>query len=207
MLELSSHKEALSRICDEWNKAEDAIKGAESVCSGAPVPAVDMLRCAGGRVVRAVVAITRGASPTDVDGLLIDAEFDCYRAQRSAIGAATTQMVENLRSMQERLGHDVVLRVFYEFAAFWRELSRIHGRVDVSRGDMDDREATLTAISDADFPALLTRYQELMASEPLMREVARRERRRVVISYGTAGLGIVIGIVGVVLTIIPMLKP
>lgn len=168
--------QVLEAIREEWNRAERDIKLAEQVCNEIVFPSINELRYGGRRVIDVVHAVLTGASQHDIDGLLADARFDCHRARHDAIDTATAKIAITIDIMVEKLKYEAILPAFGEFPALVNDLALVRQKISVSRKARENREAIYTAIEVTDFPALVTRFQSLQASEPIMKQLAKRNR-------------------------------
>lgn len=195
--DLSSHAWMLAEIRREWDKAEETIKKAEQVCGKVVTPAIKELRYAGRRLVDMLNGLVAGEPKKEIENYLADAVFDCYRARHDAIDAATSQMAKDLRLKREYLGLDNVLKVFPAFPQLWAELNDVKAKIAESRKNRTDRNAIYATVDATDFPGLVRMYESLMESEPLMRSLAKRERRNLFASYSIGIVGIILGIFGI----------
>ncbi|MBF0166360.1 MAG: hypothetical protein HQL45_01915 [Alphaproteobacteria bacterium] len=193
------HSDRLLFIKQEWDKAEEAIKLAEQVCGEVVTPSVKELRYAGRRLVDAIGKIGAGAPPSEIDGLLHDAYFDCHRARHDAIDAATAKIAKVLDIAATKIGYEVILKAYPSFSLLFGQLNLVRSRIAVSRGDRENRERVYASIEAVDFPALAKEYDNFKAAEPIMKGLAKTERKRRVLNY-------VIGIAGLLATIFSLLK-
>lgn len=168
----------LDSIRTEWNQAEEDIKLAEQVCNNVVVPAIKELRYAGRRLADILYYVTTDADEEKVHELLVDARFDCHRARHDAIDAATAKIAIQFEIMVDKLQHEVILAVFPTFPALVQDLQSIRKKIAKSRKNRENREAIYTSVEAADFPALVTSYTQLLASEAIMKGMAKRNRAR-----------------------------
>lgn len=203
MSDLDDFRNLLDSINNEWNRAEGDIKQAEQVCAKVIEPAINELRYAGRRLIDAISLTGKGTAPRGIESLLTDALFDCHRARHDAVDAATSKITLDLDILQTSLGIDVVLQAFPDFPALVREVDALREKIVASRKIRENRENIYTGIEAVDFPELVSRYNALRSSEPIMLRLAKRRRRERV---GALAFGI-IGIVGTVFTIISWLFP
>lgn len=207
MLKLDDFRTLLDKIYDEWNRAERDIKQAEQVCSEVINPAVNELRYAGRRLVDAIGRTNNGGAAKDIDALLTDALFDCHRARHDAVDAATSKIAIDLDVFREKLGIDVVLQAFSDFPALVEEVDSVRQKIVASRSARDRRENIYSGIEALDFPALVKNYNRLKSSEPIMRELAMRHRRERLKNTIFGWIGIGIGVVGLIISILSWLFP
>lgn len=188
----------LEAIRVEWNRAEEDIKLAEQVCNEIVFPSINELRYAGRRVVDVVHGILTNGPSKELEDLLADARFDCHRARHDAIDTATSKIAIQIENMTTHLKYEAILPVFADFPSLVHDLSTVRKKVSVSRKQRENREAIYSAIEAVDFPALVEKYRTMLESEPMMREIAKRNRWRDFV--GTYGLWI--GVAGFLGTII-----
>lgn len=184
---------ALVLLCEEWNKAEKAIKLAEQVNGEIVNPAIYELRYGGRRLIEAM-----GDKRNDLVAakkLLDDAHFDCCRARHDAIDAATSKVAADLKIAIKKLGSDVVLTHFPKFIELFGKVQKIRKKIAISRENRDDRDAIYETIQAESLDEIIEIYDEFQTSEPLLKSAARRER---IIFWS----GIIFGVLGIVLTII-----
>jgi hypothetical protein len=98
--------------------------------------------------------------------------------------------------MTEKLGHDAILAAYPEFRSLFVDLNRVRTKIAQSRGDRESREKIYSVIENSDFVGLVDRYNELRESEPIMKAIARKQRRMFVLSI----ISVCVGIVLVILT-------
>lgn len=193
MMKKTDFDKSVVRLCDEWNHAEKAIKLAEQVNGEIINPAIYELRYGGRRVVEALVQ--KASDPDKALKLIDDAIFDCCRARHDAIDAATSKIAADLKIAVEKLGAHTILANFSGFSEFFGELSTAREKIANSREDRENRDGIYASIQETDLPKLVKRYSEFQASEPLMIEAARKQKRERDIGYA-------IGVTGVVLAAI-----
>ncbi|MFN4353915.1 hypothetical protein [Parvibaculum sp.] len=184
---------ALNELCEEWNKAESAIKLAEQVNGEIVNPAIYELRYAGRRVVEALPK--REKDRDTAKKLLDDAHFDCCRARHDAIDAATSKMTADLRIAIDRIGADVVLDKFRDLPKLLAELSKVRKLIATSRENRNDRDAIYATIQDNNLVDIVRMFDEFQASETVLKAAAARIRISRFISYGFGVLGITLTIV------------
>ncbi len=78
----------LQRVLSEWDKAEKAIKISEQITGQVPIPSIMELRYAGRRIADYFRAAESDPKQPAAISLLIDAEYDCIRAQHDAADIA-----------------------------------------------------------------------------------------------------------------------
>jgi hypothetical protein len=172
------HIRLLAKIKTEWNRAEADIKTAEHVVANIVIPSVKELRYAGRRLVEALHLII--TSPEDVrtiTSLLDDACFDCCRARHDAVDAATGKIALDIDTMVSKLGYDSILPACPSFPRLFRELQAVRAKIAESRGKREDRESIYSVLEAIDFPSLVASFNELRASEDMMKALAKKSRR------------------------------
>ncbi len=203
MPNLDDFRSLLDCIHKEWNRAEGDIKQAEQVCSKVIEPAINELRYAGRRLIDAIGSANAEGDHRHVESLLTDALFDCHRARHDAVDAATSKIALDLDILRDKLGIDVVLQAFPSFPVLMGEVDSVREKIVASRKIRENRENIYTGIEAVDFPALVSSYNRFKASEPIMRELAKKRRWERV---WTLAFGI-IGIVGTIFTVVGWLFP
>ena len=211
------HKEALQRICDEWDHAEADIKRAEQVCSEVVMPAVNELRYAGRRVIDAIVLPRDTSDQSKVSALFSDAQFFCQRARHDAIDASVAYMVSNIENMLVTVGPLIIMQCFSELPKLRVGLAGVQKNIVESRKDRENRAQIYKTISECDFESLVDAHTELALSEGLMIQVAEEQKKaradeqrksRRDRAFGWAGIAFgVIGTGGVVATLIAWKYP
>jgi hypothetical protein len=189
--------EVLRSILDEWNRAERDIKIAEQVSNNIVIPSIKELRYAGRRIVEALNLMLRGEGETEVRALLADAEFDCHRARHDAIDSATAKIAVDLEIMTKKLGYEVILPVYGDFPKLVQGLIAIRRKITLSREKREDRDAIYSVLQAADFPRLISMFDDMRSSEHIMKTMARRRRR----SEAIGVIGAALGLIGIVVAI------
>lgn len=193
-----AHIALLNSILAEWNRAESDIKRAEQVNNNVVIPSIKELRYAGRRIVDMLVKIGSGAPDDEIHKLLADATFDCHRARHDAIDAATSKIAIDLEIMASKLGYEVILPAYPNFAQLVRDLQLVRAKIAVSREDRENREAIYSVIEAVDFPNLVTSYNDMRSSEHIMIQMAKRRRSSEAIGIG----GAILGAIGITLAIV-----
>lgn len=190
MSDLDDFRGLLDSINNEWNRAEGDIKQAEQVCAKVIEPAINELRYAGRRLIDAISSTGKGITPPNIESLLTDALFDCHRARHDAVDAATSKITLDLDILQTKLGIDVVLQAFPDFPKLVREVDALREKIVASRKIRTNRENIYTGIEAVDFPELVSRYNMLRSSEPIMLKLAkgRRRERAYTLAFGIGGI-------------------
>lgn len=193
------HLAILREIQAEWDRAEEDIKLAEQVGNAVVFPSIKELRYAGRRIVDMIVVMLE--HPEDqkkIDDLLADARFDCHRARHDAVDAATADIAAQLVVMVKHLTYEAILPAYPEFPALYRDLRSARDRIAGSRGKRKDREAIYSAIEATDLVKLVGQYNDLMACEPIMKTVAKSQRRERLISRWGLIIGVILGVGGII---------
>jgi len=177
MLDLEAYRDVLKSILHEWSQAERDIKLAEQVSLRVVEPAIKELRYAGRRVTEALHLILSDGSDADIKKLLHDADFDCHRARHDAIDAATSKMAATIAAMVKSIGYDTILRVCPTFLDFYKDLSRVRKKIVNSRENRQNRDAIYESIESVDLQSLIDKFEDIMLSENIMLQSARKERR------------------------------
>lgn len=191
----------LETIQKEWNQAEEDIKLAEQVCTDIVVPAIKELRYGGRRLVDMIHLILTDGTQEDINALLSDATFDCHRARHDAIDAATAKISLDLDIMVRKLKHEPILAAYPEFPKLLSSLSTVREKIALSRSNREDRIAIYAVIEVTDLPILITAYNDLRQSEPMMKALARRNRWRDFFGFW----GFIVGVVGLIFAVIALL--
>jgi len=97
--------------------------------------------------------------------------------------------------MTRKLGYDVVLRVFPQFPTFVKELKIVREKIAASRGNRGNREQIYSVLEETDFVELVKFYEGIKASEEIMKNMARRERRMHALSYSLGAAGLIVATV------------
>ena len=197
------HVRLLSEIKTEWNRAEADIKAAEQVALDVVFPSVKELRYGGRRIVDAIHLITTAGDVADIASMLQDAKFNCHKARHDAIDAGTAKIAIQISIMVEKLGYESILPVYGGFASLVRDLNAVRENIVASRKARENRELLYSAIEHTDFPALVAAYNLMMSSEPIMRNLARKNR----ISGFFGKWGFILGVIAFVVSIALWLIP
>lgn len=180
---LGEYKSILVEITQEWNTAESDIKLAEQVCQNIIMPAIKELRYAGRRLADALALIADDGPKDKITYLLEEARFDCHRARHDAIDAAISKMAIHLSIAVKKLGFDVILKVYPEFAKLNTAVVNVQDQIADSRGQRADRERIYTSIENANFPDVVREYRHFICNEPIMKQNALVSRNGKRISY------------------------
>lgn len=196
---MEGYRELLVSILAEWNQAERDIKQAEQVSQRVSEPSIKELRYAGRRVTEALRLILSGGSDVEIKKLLNDADFDCHRARHDAIDAATSKITSDVAAMVKSLGYDIITKICPKFPEFYQSLRRVRRKIVDSREDRTNRDAIYESIETVDLKSLVSDFEDIMQSEVVMLQSARRERRAKFIVYVLGGIEIVVIIVSLVI--------
>ena len=201
MADWEAYKDRLASIRHEWNRAEEVIKLAEQIGGKVVFPSVAELRYGGRRLIEALHQIGQGGSDETVTGLLQDAEFDCHRARHDAIDSATATIGVEVKIIASKIGYDVILQCHPGFPKLVADLNSVREKIAISRKDRFDREAIYSTIEGDDFHKIVESYKGLMASEEMMKSMARKRRWERVINYGIGVIGLIAMIVSIVVSL------
>lgn len=195
---LGRFRATLESIRREWDKAEEDIKQAEQVCGNIVFPSIKELRYAGRRIAEILYEVERGDPEGRIEGLLHDALFDCYRARHDAIDAATAKIAADLDAAEQKIGYNCILRTLSSFPELRMSVIVVRDKILQSRANRQDRDAIYATLSASHFVDLCKQYALFQASEKMMVEMAKQERRRdlhqTILAYG----GILVGVAGIV---------
>ena len=194
MADWEAHKDRLASVRREWDRAEEAIKLAEQIGGKVVYPSVAELRYGGRRLIEALHEIDKGGSDASISALLQDAEFDCHRARHDAIDAATATISIELNIIAKKIGYDVILKCFPDYPKLIADLNSVRGKIAISRRNRSDRAVIYSTIEAEDFHEIVESYRNLMASEEMMKNMARNRRWERVIGYGIGVLGVIVAI-------------
>lgn len=184
--EVSDFATLFTALRREWDLSEETLKAAEQINGEVVFPSVMELRYAGRRAVDALNEAAAG-NLAIAQEYLNDAIFNCYCARHDAIDAGTAVIAQRLERVSRQLGYDVVLQVFPGYAELYGRISRVRAKIRRSRGDRSQRDAIYASIQVDDLPSLTSAF-EFESSEPLMRRLAARNRRRLVLGWLGASL-------------------
>lgn len=162
----------LDSILEEWDKAEGLIKTAELTCGSVIFPAIQELRYAGRRLIDGLHELK--VNPESEEGLkyLQDAHFDCLRARHDAIDASISKITSNIEIASSELGADVVLKAFPDFSKLMHCLFEVRSKIELSRRDRENRDATYTSIEASELKTIFPLYKQFCTSEEMMKQLA-----------------------------------
>ncbi|MCF1504248.1 hypothetical protein L0F51_10845 [Afifella sp. H1R] len=183
----------LGLVCDEWNRAEKAIKLAEQVNGEIINPAIYELRYAGRRIVEAIQRLPDGED-SEAIALLRDAYFDCSRARHDAIDAATSKIAADLAIAVDKLGPEAVLEGFPSFSKLKSRLDVTRRLISISREDRENRARIYETLENDHLTEIVEGYNEFTASEPILRRYALRRRRGLLIERVMWLAAIIVGV-------------
>lgn len=173
----------LAQIFTEWDKAEKAIKIAEQVNGEIVNPAVYELRYAGRRLIEGMRLHFSG-DHTQALKRLNDAHFDCCRARHDAIDAATAKISNDLAIAVKKIGSNLVLEHFADYAKLVRELQSTRRKIAVSREDRESRDKIYESIVNDNLEKIMEYYEDFQACEPLLKSTGIRGRLMTVAGFG-----------------------
>lgn len=188
----------IASICQQWNKAEEDVKLAEQVTHKVVFPAINELRYAGRRIIEALVMASEHGPEEDVNKLFQDAEFDCLRARHDAIDAASSKIALDLEIASRKLGFKAILEALPDFVKLYGSLDKIREEIKKSRGNRNNRENIYAVIEVEDFDSMVKGYNEFKRSEPIMKQLAARDRRLLTASYFFGFCGVVSSVIMVI---------
>jgi hypothetical protein len=193
-------QEVLRQVCDEWNKAERAVKLAENVNGEIVNPSIFELRYAGRRLIE---AFQKSESERQAAiSLLRDAKFDCHRSQHDAIDAATSKMAGDLTVAVEFLPASIIMQNFPAFSDLYGGLNRVRQKVALSRENRDDRDAIYETIQSTDLPRLVALFENFKSCEDLMVKAAEKEAAEKKWNKFFGWTGIIIGSLAVIIALV-----
>jgi len=181
---------AIATVREEWNKAEATMKIAEQVNSEIIIPSVLELRYSGRKVIEALQFI-EAQEPEKANEILQDALLDCYRARHDALDAAISKMVADLASARNHLGAKALLDHFPDYVELTTLLGDAQDQISISRKKRDDRNAIYSTIETHDLGKILPLFRRFHACEPLLKEAAEEEKRRLYRSEKKATLSLI----------------
>jgi|GEM_PF-1866801 len=166
---------AINSLCDEWNRAEKAIKIAEQINGEIINPSIYELRYGGRRIVEAFTYLKDGDEEKALC-VLRDAEFDCCRARHDSIDAATSKVASDLDIAQNKLGVDVVVTAFPDFPLLIADLGEVRDKIAESRENRDDRNLIYATIQRDNLEEIARKYHAFRANESVMKQYAKKQR-------------------------------
>lgn len=160
-----------------WDEAEENVKLAEQVSERVALPAIKELRYGGRRVIEIINNIATEADDNDIQNLFADAEFDCIRSRHDAIDAIVSKISLDLNAARRTVGYSVILKTFPELPKTINALSKAKQKIAESRKDRDNRPAIYRVVETVDVPMIVDFYGQFQASEKMMIQLAKQERR------------------------------
>ena len=184
-----------AEVSEEWNQAEEIVKAAEQICSEAVFPSIKEFRYAGRRLIDSFGEMANGNDRAVIEGFVKDAVFNCHCARHDAIDVATATIASNLEIVVSKIGYDIVLKAFPEFADLRRRLAEVRGKIRQSRVNRTDRNVIYQTIHNVDLPALASLYDQFQGAEDIMKSLASRERGERLFLRVTTVVAIIVAIV------------
>ena len=192
---------AIAEVREEWNKAEATMKIAEQLNSEIIIPSVLELRYSGRKVIESLQLIEAENSGKALV-ILRDALLDCYRARHDALDAAISKMVSDLNNAKNYLGAKALLDHFPEYINLTTLLGDAQKQISKSRKNRDDRDAIYSTIESHDLVEILSLFRRFNASEPLLKEAAEEEKRKLHNSEKKATLSIIAAVLAIAVAIL-----
>lgn len=119
-----------------------------------------------------------------------DAEYDCHRARHDSIDAAASTIGVDLTIAVEKIGYEIILKTYPDFSKLVTLLNAIREKIAQSRKNRGSRAQIYSEMEDNEFLDLLEAYRVFQTSEPIMKEMARKQRWRNLVNtlFGVAGM-------------------
>ena len=91
-----------------------------------------------------------------------------------------------------------MMKVSPNFPAFYQSLRGIRRKIVDSREDRQNRDTIYESIENVDLKALVSDFEDIVESESVMVQAARRERLSKLIVIGVGGIELVVIVVGII---------
>jgi hypothetical protein len=219
--------DAIKKLIEQWNIAEQRIKKAEQVRANEVVAAaIFELRYAGRKLIDASSLLLSGSDDPGVKvrvlEYLADAAEDCVKAKHDAIDAMLDFITSWFDRTEGKLGLSAVQRFFPNYIEITGKISTIQDRIADSRADRTKlRDSIYNEIEKEGYDEILALYRTMQLSEARVQaeveaetEAKERFERRVTqvqyegrINLAVGVAGFVLAIVGIALTIGGFFKP
>jgi len=195
---------AFKELIEQWNIAERRIKAAEQVRANEVVAsAIFELRYAGRKVTDALTLILKQdwhnpETYEKIHAYIADATEDCVKAKHDAIDAIIDFVTTWFYRIELSLGLAAVQQFFPTYIAIRTIIADIQDRISESRGDRTiSRDAIYNEIEEKYLPDILALYRQMQFSNPAVSAAARKDRRERRFLVCTAGIAILLAIVGI----------
>jgi hypothetical protein len=135
--------DAIRKLIEQWNVAEQRIKKAEQVRANEVVAAaIFELRYAGRKLIDASSLLLEGGARDPATRIkileqLADATEDCVKAKHDAIDSMLDFITSWFDRTESKLGLSVVQRYFPNYIEITAKISTIQDRIADSRADSD----------------------------------------------------------------------
>lgn len=149
----------LSGVLAQWDKAEKAIKIAEQITGRVAIPSVMELRYAGRRVVDSFNVYALQENEEEARQYLIDAKFDCLRAQHDALDISVNYIASFVDEVLQKTEPFALEGHYDELSSFIDIVGDLQEQVRLSRADRVNREKYYDSVHD-DLIALQSRFQK-----------------------------------------------
>ncbi len=186
-------KEQIYNISNEWDIAEEYIKIAEQLDGKAIIPSICELRYCGRKILEAINVYE--SDNLRARSILSDALHDCYRARHDAVDASISIINSKLDQMINRLGYTKLTAAEPQLGSLLLSITDAQKKIATSRSDRLNRNQLYEALKNVDLVKIRRAYDRLKASEGHIITEVRRERGKLLISYGIGVLGIIVPIV------------
>lgn len=190
--------DALGRLRVEWNKTEEYLKIAEQINGKAIIPGVNELRYAGRKILEALEIFD--SDKAKALSILNDALHDCYRARHDSIDASVGMIAAHVQLSVDNLGYTRVLGALPNLGTFLDNILKVNEKIANSRGRRLNRDSIYEDIKEIDLAAIRRDYGQLKSSEPFLEQEVKRERRRTLMTYLIGAVGLILTIVGILVT-------
>ncbi len=200
----------LRQTFEQWDIAERRIKKAEQVRGNEVVTsAIFELRYAGRKIVDAQklamatdLANNAGARE-DVRRYLADAYEDCVKAKHDAIDAMLDFVTNWFAELERTIGLKSIMGYFPNYITITAKIADIQDKITESRGDRHgSRDGIYDEIENSGYDEVLTLYDQMLHSRERIESQVKRERmlKRVLVLAAIAGP--VVGLLGILVTIV-----
>lgn len=159
----------LQRLHKAWSEAEEALKISEQQVGDVVIPAIKELRYAGRKLIKGLENYRQGTRIDITDREIEDAIFDCYRSRHDATDAATAAIALRLELALKRIGPEVIVSGFPEYAELMATLSSVRRKVAAARKDGNGRHDLYEDLEAKDLPRIVEIFERFKIVEPTLK--------------------------------------
>ncbi|CAC9617633.1 hypothetical protein [uncultured Gammaproteobacteria bacterium] len=198
--------EKLKIIADKWNLIEKRLKITEKYRFEVDIPAINELRYAGRKIVDIIVLLHSEDYDNETEKTISDniahAEQYCMNSDHDLTDGICTFFNTKMERVINDYGYDNVCTYFPQTSKIMVMLDEVKEVISISRENRPQRVEAYKKLEEEFIPKFMAFHKQLVASEKSMLLSKRTRERKDKILIFFAVIGIIVGISGVLISIL-----